>query len=111
MTSGSHAGLARFVGTPPTLALLQSLLYLKGLPLEEIADLLQSNSLVVEFSPGDELTRQDDAAEYLFFILSGSVRVTRRDTTPAGAEDTLARVAIAGDILGRYELTLSLIHI
>jgi len=110
MTSGSHAGLARFVGTPPTLALLQSLLYLKGLPLEEIADLLQSNSLVIEFSPGDELTRQDDAAEYLFFILSGSVRVTRRDTTPAGAEDTLARVAIAGDILGRYELTFSLTY-
>ncbi len=111
MTSGSHAGLARFVGTPPTLALLQSLLYLKGLPLEEIADLLQSNSLVIEFSPGDELTRQDDAAEYLFFILSGSVRITRRDTTPAGAKDTLARVAIAGDILGRYELTFSLTYI
>ena len=111
MTRGSHAGLARFVGTPPTLALLQSLLYLKGLPLEEIADLLQSNSLVIEFSPGDELTRQDDAAEYLFFILSGSVRITRRDTTPAGAEDTLARVAIAGDILGRYELTFSLTYI
>ena len=111
MTGGSLAGLARFVGTPPTLALLQSLLYLKGLPLEEIADLLQSNSLVIEFSPGDELTRQDDAAEYLFFILSGSVRVTRKDTTQAGVEDTLARIAIAGDILGRYELTFSLTYI
>ncbi len=111
MTRGSHAGLARFVGTPPTMALLQSLLYLKGLPLEEIAELLQSNSLVIDFSPGDELTRQDDAAEYLFFILSGSVRVTRRDTTEAGVEDTLARVAIAGDILGRYELTFSLTYI
>ena len=111
MTRGSHAGLARFVGTPPTMALLQSLLYLKGLPLEEIAELLQSNSLVIDFPPGDELTRQDDAAEYLFFILSGSVRVTRRDTTEAGVEDTLARVAIAGDILGRYELTFSLTYI
>ena len=65
MTSGSGAGLARFVGTPPTPALLQSLLYLKGLPLEEIGDLLQANSLVIEFSPGDELTRQDDAAEWV----------------------------------------------
>ncbi len=111
MNSGSQAGLARFVGTPPTLALLQSLLYLKGLPLEEIADLLQSNSLVIDFSPGEELTRQDDAAEYLFFILSGSVRVSRKDTTQAGAEDTLDRVAIAGDILGRYELTFSLTYI
>ena len=110
MTRGSGAGLARFVGTPPTSALLQSLLYLKGLPLEEIGDLLQANSLVIEFSPGDELTRQDDAAEHLFFILSGSVRITRRNTAPAGAEDTLARVAIAGDILGRYELTFSLTY-
>ena len=110
MTRGGQAGLARFVGTPPTLALLHSLLYLKGLPLEEIADLLQSNSLVIDFSPGDELTRQDDAAEYLFFILSGSVRVTRQDTTPAGVVDTLARVAIAGDIIGRYELTFSLTY-
>ncbi|MCY3993245.1 MAG: cyclic nucleotide-binding domain-containing protein [Caldilineaceae bacterium] len=111
MTRGSGAGLARFVGAPPSSALLQSLLYLKGLPLEEIIDLLQANSLVIEFSPGDELTRQDDAAEYLFFILSGSVRVTHRSTAPAGAEDTLARVAIAGDILGRYELTFSLTYI
>ena len=111
MTGGSQAGLARFVGTPPTLALLHSLLYLKGLPLEEIADLLQANSLVIDFSPGDELTRQDDAAEYLFFILSGSVRVTRKDKTPSGVDDTLARVAIAGDILGRYELTFSLTYI
>ena len=111
MTGGNRAGLARFVGTPPTLALLQSLLYLKGLPLEEVADLFQSNSLVIDFSPGDELTRQDDVAEYLFFILSGSVRVTRRDNTAAGVDDTLARVAIAGDILGRYELTFSLTYI
>ena len=111
MTRVSGAGLARFVGTPPTPALLQSLLYLKGLPLEEISDLLQANSLVIEFSPGDELTRQDDAAEYLFFILSGSVRVSRRSTAPVGAEDSLARVAIAGDILGRYELTFSLTYI
>jgi len=108
MTRGNRAGLARFVGVPPSLALLQSLLYLKGLPLDEVADLLLSNSLVIEFSPGDELTRQDDVAEHLFFILSGSVRVTRRDTTAAGVEDALARVAIAGDILGRYELTFSL---
>ena len=111
MTGGNRAGLARFVGVPPTLALLQSLLYLKGLPLEEVADLFQSNSLVIDFSPGDELTRQDDVAEYLFFILSGSVRVTRRDNTAAGVDDTLARVAIAGDILGRYELTFSLTYI
>ena len=108
MTRGNRAGLARFVGAPPSLALLQSLLYLKGLPLDEVADLLQSNSLVVEFSPGDELTRQDDVSEFLFFILSGSVRVTRRDNTAAGVEDTLTRLAIAGDILGRYELTFSL---
>jgi len=108
MTRGNRAGLARFVGVPPSLALLQSLRYLKGLPLDEVADLLLSNSLVIEFSPGDELTRQDDVAEHLFFILSGSVRVTRRDTTAAGVEDALARVAIAGDILGRYELTFSL---
>ncbi len=111
MTRGNRAGLVRFVGAPPTLALLQSLLYLKGLPLEEVADLFQSNSLVIDFSPGDELTRQDDVAEYLFFILSGSVRVTRRDNTVAGVDDTLARVAIAGDILGRYELTFSLTYI
>lgn len=108
MTRGNRAGLARFVGVPPSLALLQSLLYLKGLPLDEIADLLLANSLIIEFSPGDELTRQDDVAEHLFFILSGSVRVTRRDNTAAGVEDSLARVAIAGDILGRYELTFSL---
>ncbi|MDE0140700.1 MAG: cyclic nucleotide-binding domain-containing protein [Caldilineaceae bacterium] len=108
MTRGNRAGLARFVGVSPSLALLQSLLYLKGLPLDEVADLLLANSLVIEFSPGDELTRQDDVAEHLFFILSGSVRVTRRDKTAAGVEDSLARVAIAGDILGRYELTFSL---
>ena len=111
MTRGNRAGLARFVGAPPTLALLQSLFYLKGLPLEEVAELLQSNSLVIEFLPGDELTRQDDVAEYLFFILSGSVRVTRRDNTAVGVDDTLARVAGDGDILGRYELTFSLTYI
>ena len=111
MTRGNQAGLDHNVGVPPTLALLQSLVYLKGLPMDEVAGLLQSNSLVVDFSPGEELTRQDDVAEYLIFILSGSVRVTRRDKNAAGVEDTLARVAIAGDIIGRFELTFSLKYI
>ena len=111
MTRGNRAGPARYVGVPPTLALLQSLVYLKGLPIDEVDALLQSNSLVVDFAPGDELTRQDDVAEYLIFILSGSVRVSRREKNATGAVDTLARVAIAGDIIGRYELTFSLKYI
>ena len=111
MTRGNRAGPARYVGVPPTLALLQSLVYLKGLPMDEVDALLQSNSLVVDFAPGDELTRQDDVAEYLIFILSGSVRVSRREKNATGAVDTLARVAIAGDIIGRYELTFSLKYI
>ena len=111
MTRGIRAGPARYVGVPPTLALLQSLVYLKGLPIDEVDALLQSNSLVVDFAPGDELTRQDDVAEYLIFILSGSVRVSRREKNATGAVDTLARVAIAGDIIGRYELTFSLKYI
>ena len=111
MTRGTRAGPARYVGVPPTLALLQSLVYLKGLPIDEVDALLQSNSLVVDFAPGDELTRQDDVAEYLIFILSGSVRVSRREKNATGAVDTLARVAIAGDIIGRYELTFSLKYI
>lgn len=108
MTRGTRAGPDRFVGVPPTPALLKSLLYLKGLPVDEIADLLQANSLVVEFAPGEDLARQDDVAEYLFFILSGNVRVTRREKNAAGAEDTLARLAAAGNVIGRYELTFSL---
>ncbi len=108
MTPGNRAGPARFVGVPPTMALLQSLLYLKGLPLDEVADQLQSNALIVEFPPGEDLARQDDVAECLFFILSGNVRVTRRDKNAAGLDDTLERVAIAGDVIGRYELTFSL---
>ena len=111
MTRGNRAGPARYVGVPPTLALLQSLVYLKGLPIDEVDALLQSNSLVVDFAPGDELTRQDDVAEYLIIILSGSVRVSRREKNATGAVDTLARVAIAGDIIGRYELTFSLKYI
>ena len=111
MTRGNRAGPARYLGVPPTLALLQSLVYLKGLPIDEVDALLQSNSLVVDFAPGDELTRQDDVAEYLIFILSGSVRVTRLEKNATGAVDTLARVAIAGDIIGRYELTFSLKYI
>ena len=111
MTRGNRAGPARYVGVPPTLALLQSLVYLKGLPIDEVDALLQSNSLVVDFVPGDELTRQDDVAEYLIIILSGSVRVSRREKNATGAVDTLARVAIAGDIIGRYELTFSLKYI
>ena len=111
MTRGNRAGPARYVGVPPTLALLQSLVYLKGLPMDEVDALLQSNSLVVDFAPGDELTRQDDVAEDLIFILSGSVRVSRREKNATGAVDTLARVAIAGDIIGRYELTFSLKYI
>ena len=111
MTRGTRAGPARYVGVPPTLALLQSLVYLKGLPIDEVDALLQSNSLVVDFAPGDELTRQDDVAEYLIIILSGSVRVSRREKNATGAVDTLARVAIAGDIIGRYELTFSLKYI
>ena len=111
MTRGTRAGPARYVGVPPTLALLQSLVYLKGLPIDEVDALLQSNSLVVDFAPGDELTRQDDVAEYLIFILSGSVRVSRREKNATGAVDTLARVAIGGDIIGRYELTFSLKYI
>ena len=111
MTRGTRAGPARYVGVPPTLALLQSLVYLKGLPIDEVDALLQSNSLVVDFAPGDELTRQDDVAEYLIIILSGSVRVSRREKNATGAVDTLARVAIGGDIIGRYELTFSLKYI
>ena len=110
MTSSTRADLTRFAGSPPTLALLQSLTYLDGLPVDEIAGLLQSNSLVVDFAAGDELTRQDDVAEFIFFILSGSVRVMRRDkdANASGPEETLGRPVTAGGIIGRYELTFSL---
>ncbi len=113
MTRGNRAGLSQFVGSPPTLALLQSLAYLDGLPFDEIAALLQANSLVVDFSAGDELTRQDDVAEFLFFVLSGSVRVVRRDQdeNASGSQEILGRLVTAGDIIGRYELTFSLKYI
>ena len=115
MTRGNRAGLAQFVGTPPTMALLHSLPFLDGLPMDEVADLLQSNSLVVDFAAGDQLTRQDDDAEFVFFILSGSVRVSRRDTGQAAdnaaAVEALTRVVGAGHLIGRYELTFSLKYI
>ncbi len=113
MTRGTRAGLTRFAGSPPSLALLQSLAYLDGLPIDEIAGLLQSNSLVVDFAAGDELTRQDDVAEFIFFVLRGSVRVLRRDkdANASGSEETLARPVTAGGIIGRYELTFSLNYI
>ncbi len=113
MTRGNRAGLSQFVGSPPTLALLQSLAYLDGLPIDEIAALLQANSLVVDFSAGDELTRQDDVAEFLFFVLSGSVRVVRRDQdeNASGSQEILGRLVTADDIIGRYELTFSLKYI
>ena len=113
MTRGNRAGLSQFVGSPPTLALLQSLAYLDGLPIDEIAALLQANSLVVDFAAGDELTRQDDVAEFLFFVLSGSVRVVRRDqdANASGSREVLGRLVTAGDIIGRYELTFSLKYI
>ena len=66
MTRVTPADLTRFAGSPPSEALLKSLAYLEGLPFDEVAGLLQSNSLVVDFAAGDELTRQDDAADFLF---------------------------------------------
>ncbi len=111
MTRVTPADLTRFSGSPPTTELLKSLAYLKGLPVEEVAGLLQPNSLVVDFAAGDELTRQDDAAEFLFFVLSGTVRVVRRDVDGSGNEERLGRLVNAGGIIGRYELTFSLKYI
>ena len=113
MTRGNRAGLAQFVGSPPSLPLLQSLAYLDGLLIDEGAGLLQSNSLVVDFAAGDELTRQDDVAEFLFIVLSGSVRVLRRDkdANASGPGETLGRLVTADGIIGRYELTFSLKYI
>ena len=115
MTRANRSGLAQFVGTPPTMALLHSLPFLDGLPMDEVAALLQSNSLVVDFAAGDQLTRQDDDAEFVFFILSGSVRVSRCDTGQAAdnaaAVEALTRVVGAGHLIGRYELTFSLKYI
>ena len=113
MTRVTPADLTRFAGSPPSAALLKSLAYLEGLPFNEVAGLLQSNSLVVDFLAGDELTRQDDAAEFLFFVLSGTVGVMRRDidANGSGNEERLARLVGAGGIIGRYELTFSLKYI
>ena len=113
MTRVTPADLTRFAGSPPSEALLKSLAYLEGLPFDEVAGLLQSNSLVVDFAAGDELTRQDDAADFLFFILCGTVAVMRRDidANGSGNEERLARLVGAGGIIGRYELTFSLKYI
>ena len=113
MTRVTRADLTQFVGSPPSLDLLQSLDYLEGLPIDEIAGILQANSLVVDFAAGDELTRQDDAAEFIFFILRGVVRVTRRDkdANGSGSVETIGRLITAGGVIGRYELTFSLKYI
>lgn len=113
MSSGNLVGNARFVGVPPSQGLLQSLPYLDEIPHDVVADLLLPNARVVEFAAGDELTRQDDAAQYVFFLLSGTVRVTRirRDQPDARAAGAIVRVASSGDIIGRYELTFSLRYI
>ncbi|MDE0431620.1 MAG: cyclic nucleotide-binding domain-containing protein [Caldilineaceae bacterium] len=110
MTRVTPADLTRFTGSPPSTELLKSLAYLEGLPFDEVAGLLQPNSLVVDFAAGDELTRQDDAAEFLFFVLRGTVRVMRRDidANGPGNEERLARLVGTGGIIGRYELTFSL---
>ena len=110
MTRVTPADLTRFTGSPPSTELLKSLAYLEGLPFDEVAGLLQPNSLVVDFAAGDELTRQDDAAEFLFFVLRGTVRVMRRDidANGSGNEERLARLVGTGGIIGRYELTFSL---
>lgn len=110
MSRGNGAGLAQFGGVPPSLAQLQSLPYLEGLPVDEIASLRQSNALIVDFPAGAELTRQDDVAEFLFFVLKGSVRVTRRNQSPTAAR-AIERIADPGHAIGRYELTFSLKYI
>ena len=84
MALGSPVGLARFVGMPPSPSLLQSLPFLEGIPIDEVADLLQSSALVVDFSAGDQLSQQDEAAEFVFFILNGSVRIIRRGQSKTG---------------------------
>ncbi len=119
MALGNRVGLAQFVGAPPSVALLQSLPFLDGLPIDEVADLLQSSSLVVDFSAGDQLTRQDEGAEFVFFILNGSVRIIRQSKNPTGngnrsgpsaadPVEVINRVVSAGHLIGRYELTFSL---
>ena len=121
MTLGNPTGLARFVGTPPAPQILQSLPFLEGLPVDEVVGLLQPDSLVVDFPAGDQLTRQDESAEFVIFILHGSVRIIRRDKSPTGNSgragsnitepatvEVINRVVGAGHLIGRYELVFSL---
>lgn len=122
--SGNSNSFTQFQGgSPPPPVMLQTLPFLAGLPPQEIVALLQANSQVVPFPAGRRLAQQGDVAEFVFFLIDGSVRLIRQGKAPSrsatGNQPTSAgpggqtvevinRVVGPGHLIGRYELIYNL---
>lgn len=88
----------------------------KAVPRGEVLDLIAHETRMVDFADGRTLTRQDEECEYLYYILSGQVRLERwrpganptGGSSPGPLVQILERTVNPGYLVGRFALTYNL---
>jgi CRP-like cAMP-binding protein/membrane protein YdbS with pleckstrin-like domain len=104
-----QGGHTRAAPHTPVRELIQQIPFLVNLSTTEVVDVLVSSTEFRRFRAGDILTAQDAPAEYLYYLVEGTVRITR---TRLGRDRQLVpvidRIAGAGVLLGRLALIYNL---
>ncbi|MBI3958483.1 MAG: cyclic nucleotide-binding domain-containing protein [Chloroflexi bacterium] len=97
--------------------LIADMPFWKNIPPNEVVDLVVNETRRVDYSPGQVITRQDDACDSVYYIHSGSVRLERwrpgavTQGNPAGAPvQVMERTVGPGYLVGRFALTYNLPH-
>ena len=88
----------------------------QGIPSQEVVDLIVHETRQVDFGPGEIIARQDTECDYVFFLLSGQVRVERSrpgaaapGSTIAGPKVVVMEKTVGKDYLvGRFALTYNM---
>ena len=97
-------------------ATIAAMPFWKGIPGQEVVDLIVHETRHVDFSPGEVIARQDAECEYVFFILTGQVRLQRSrpgavasGSTAAGPKVEVLEKTVEKDyLIGRFSLTYNL---
>jgi CRP-like cAMP-binding protein len=83
--------------------------FLANLSTTEVVDVLASSTKFYTFTAGEILMEQDKAAEYLYYVVSGKVRVVRSQHDGSSKEVPIIERSVgAGTLLGRFALIYNL---
>ena len=84
---------------------------MQGLPPNEVLDVLRVGTDFLPVREGTELTKQDDEADYLYYLVQGEVLLERRRPSAADPDQWVAvveRTLMPGSLIGRFALIYNL---